>query len=560
MSRHAAATLVGAVGALLLACEGRVGDAPLRPPSSDDSAPDPDAIACTEEQPGPRLLRQLTRLEYQRSVADLLGVAPPDVDALPVEPRVEGYDNNATAQAFTSRHVDEYGATADAVAETAVAGSRASIVPCGGTDITCARETITTFGRRAFRRPLTAEEVARYEALFDPAVTGGDFDAGVRMLVTATLQSPHFLYRSEVGEPTDESGVYALTGYEVATALSYQLLGTTPDVALLDAAEAGRLDTAEGVEAEARRLLEDPRARDQVAHMAQQWLGTHALLGSFKDPTIYPELTDAVRESMIEEERRFITHVVFDSTGRFDELFEADYVFVDAALRSFYRMPAGGDGFERVPVPEGVERGGLLTLGSLLASHAHSNESSPIRRGVFVRRRLLCHDLSPPPPSADTTPPGLDPSLTTRERFRRHTEDTGCRSCHQFIDGIGFAFERYDGAGAYRETEHGLPVDPSGQLIGLEGLTAGEVYDFSGPRELGGLLAESPTARACMAQQYFRYARGFVETPADRCAVDGLADRFLGSGGDIRDLVVAVFGQESFLRRRGPVAVDGERR
>jgi hypothetical protein len=203
-------------------------------------------------------------------------------------------------------------------------------------------------------------------------------------------------------------------------------------------------------------------------------------------------------------------------------------------------------------VPAGAERGGLLTLGAVLGTHAHSNESSPVRRGVFVRQRLLCQSLPPPPPNIDTTPPGLDARLTTRERFASHSSDPACGQCHQYIDALGFGFERYDGVGAYRTEEAGRPIDATGQLRGIEKLTADTTTAFDGPLRLGALLADSPNAQACLPRQLFRYVRGGENGDADACAIKKLQEGFSQGGLNIRQLLIDTVKQKSFLTRSGP--------
>src|SRR6185295_7694699 len=160
---------------------------------------------------------------------------------------------------------------------------------------------------------------------------------------------------------------------------------------------------------------------------------------------------DTVRKAMVEEQDAFVASAVFDSTGKLDELFNADYVFASLPLARFYGLAGGGATATKIPgrtTPAAGPRGGLLLLGSVLGMHAHSNESSPVRRGVFVRNRLLCQTLPAPPENLNIMPPGLDPTLTTRARFARHSTDDLCKSCHRFIDPVGFGFERYDGVGA----------------------------------------------------------------------------------------------------------------
>lgn len=484
------------------------------------------------------MLRLLTREEYAATVADLLSVEKPLVDELPVEPHVAGYDNNASASVVTSRHLDAYLALADKLVRPAIAKLKPS---CDLATPACRTTFVATLGRRAFRRPLRDEERTRFEGMFG-AELSPNADEGIALVATAMLVSPSFLYRSELGVANGD-GTFTLTPFELATALSYTFLGVAPDNRLLDLAASGKLEP----EAEARALLADPRSRAQVGRFFNQWLDASALLSANKDKAIYPAFTDPVRVGLAAEQNAFVSHVVFDSSHAFTELFTADYVFANDAVAGFYGLPLPG---ALKKIPAGEQRGGILMLGSVLASQAHANESSPIRRGRFVRERLLCQELTPPPPSADTTPPGLDATLTTRERFAKHTSNAACKSCHQFIDGVGFAFERYDGVGAYRSTENGKPIDSSGEIKGRESFESGTSELFDGPKGLSALLAKSESAPRCFATQWFRFSRGLKETGAEMCTARALGNKFLEKGQDIRELMVAVVTQRSFLVRR----------
>jgi hypothetical protein len=525
---------------------------PVMPPGPVGAPPTTGAMpACQgEETPGPRRLRLLTRNEYANAVADLLFVPKPSVDNLPVESIVDGFDNNAGAAVVTNRHLDEYLSTAERVAVQAVPMSRGRLAPCAPA-AGCDRTFITAFGQRTFRRPLTEQEITRYLGLFAPAVTGGSFDKGMELVVRAMLSSPYFLYRSEMGERGSD-GSYKLTPFEIATALSFFLWGTTPDDQLLEAARSGALGRPDGFETAARRLLDDRRSRPAVVTFFREWLGTDGFLFTNKDSAIYPSFDDAVRKAMVEEQDAFISHAVFESTGKLDELYNADYVFASLPLARFYGLTGGGATATKIPgraTPQAGPRGGLLLLGSVLGMHAHPNESSPVRRGVFVRGRLMCQTLPPPPENLNIMPPGLDPTLTTRVRFARHSTDDLCKSCHRFIDPVGFGFERYDGVGAYRSQEGGQPIDASGEVMGLEDLNADTTTPFDGPDNLAKMLAGSPNAQACFARQMFRYARGGEDGGKDACAIRQLQSLFIQSGFDIRRLLLEVVRQKSFLTR-----------
>ncbi len=530
-----------ALSPLLLALVGCTG---LITGGDDDDAPPviTPGVHCDDERPAARQLRLLTRREYQNTVRDLLGVEV-DAASIPVEPRPQGFDNTAAAMVITSRHMDSYVAVAEDAVERAVTTRRATLVPCDPAAPACARQVVETLGSRALRRPLTEEEITSYASAF----AGQSFDDGLRVAIGAMLVSPSFLYRWEVGESVGQLAY--LSPYEVASSLSYLFWGSMPDQTLFDAARANQLESPEARMAQARRLLADPRARDQVANFVGQWLRTDGLTAS-KDGGIYPQFTDAIRVAMSEEERRFIIDVVFERQGSFQDLFKSDYVIVNDALADFYGVARPGAGFAKVPVAADSGRGGLLGLGSLLASHAHSNESSPIKRGVFVRKRLLCQDLPDPPPTLDTTPPGLDPTLTTRDRFAAHTDNPACSGCHKLIDGIGFGFEGFDGVGARRTTENGLAVDMSGEVVGLESLSSTASTPFNDVNGLASLLAESPAAQSCLPLQYFRYARGIEDDEYDACAIHNLQLAFADADLSIQELLVAIVAQPTFTVRK----------
>lgn len=460
---------------------------------------------------------------------------------LPVESRPEGYafDNNAAAGLVTAVHADGYLRAAEQVAAVALQHPDGWL-PCAPGDAlaACADAFAGAFGRRAFRRPLTEAERARYAAL---VVEQGEQAEGLRVALAAMLISPHFLYRREVGGADGR-----LSGDEVASALSYTLWGTMPDAALMTAADSGALGEAAGVEAEVRRLLADPRAYEAIGAFAVQWLGVEPILTADKSAALFPGATGALRRSMLEETRRFVSDVMLAS-GRPGELFTADSSFLDAALAAHYGVPAGqGGGFERLPLP--ATRAGLLGHASVLGTYAHSDQSSPIRRGLFVRRSLLCQDLGKPPPNAGGVPE-VDPNATTRERFRQHSADDFCRACHQYIDELGFGFERFDALGRYREVENGLPVEPDGDMNDLEGLGTNTHAPYADLRQLGALLAAGAAPRACLARQFFRFSRGHREGAADVCAVDALTAR-LAETDDVREMIVAALTSPGFLHRK----------
>ena len=463
---------------------------------------------------------------------------------LPVETRPEGFafSSAADVQVVTSVYAEEGLASARRLA-TAATSDLPALLGCDPAAAGCPERFVRGFGARAFRRPLSDAEAARYVALF----TGrGDAKRGAEAVLTAMLASPGFLYRAEVGQPQPD-GSYRLSGHEVASALSYLAWGTMPDAALFEAAARGELDRPDGVERALRRLLADPRARPQLGRFALEWLGAEKIAGAQKSPTLYPDFSDAVRASLAEETRRFVAHVIFDSTHTFGELLTADYTLLDATAARHYGVAAPPSEWAKVPHADG-RRAGLLGHASILASTAHSDQSSPILRGLFVRRALLCEPLPPPPPNAGGVPP-VNPDATTRERFRMHTDSTFCRSCHQYIDPVGFGFERFDAVGRWRDSEGGKPIDASGDMTDVEQLGAGTHAPFSTLPELARAIAGSRAARTCFAQKLHEFAHGSALAAGDTCTLEPLVARFAQSNWDVRELVVAIALAPDFVRR-----------
>ncbi|MCB9596506.1 MAG: DUF1592 domain-containing protein [Sandaracinaceae bacterium] len=466
---------------------------------------------------------------------------------LPLEARDAGYvyDNSANALQVTSVHLDELLRAAQRGLDALGDGGLDALVGCADGRGACAAGFARRFGRRAFRRPLTDAEVVRYQALASEAP---DDRAGYAAMVLGMLVSPNFLYRSELGQPVGD-GTFRLDGWEMATALSYGLTGTTPDDALLDAAAAGELDEPAGVEAHARRLLDDPRSRAVLAAFARQWLGVEAVPDATRQD---PSFDAALGRAMVEETEQFFLHVVFEGTGRFEELLRADYTFVNARLAALYGIDGvTGDALRSAPYPDD-RRAGLLAHGSVLSATAHSDQSSPIRRGLFVRRRLLCQEFPPPPPNAGAVPE-VDPGASTRERFAQHTASTFCASCHQYIDPVGFGFEGFGPTGRWRDTDDGHPIESSGDMVDVEYLGAHTSAPFETLAELGQILAQSDAAPDCFARQAYRFVRGARETLDERCAVQPIVAGFRERDGDVRELFVSLFTAPDLrIRREAP--------
>ena len=503
---------------------------------------DPEMTCVGTLAPGPRALRRLSHVEYGNTLHDLLGVEVDVVAALTPDEVVDGFDNHRDALDVSDLLADQYRLIAERVAEEADLGA---LVPCALADggRSCARAFIVDFGLRAFRRPLTQGDIDRYLAIYDLVAPDDGFEPAMRWVITAFLQSPHTLYRTELGR-RDDAG-FRLTAYEIATELSYLIWQAPPDAELLDAAARGTLYFPEGLSAQAERLLADPRSEETMRRFAWRWLGLDQLATVPRDGVLYRALTPEIREAMAGQTARLIGEAWREEQGIAD-LLSAEHGYLTPQLAEYYGLPAPGgsadpQGFRRVDL-SATPYGGLLTEGSLLTTHALPASSSPIHRGLMVRERLLCQHLPPPPVNLDISPPPVEAGLSTRERYAQHSDDPACAGCHALIDPIGFAFEHFDGIGRYREMDGIHAIDDSGAIIGSHDTDG----DFEGVDALAGLLAGSAEVEACYAEQWLRHGFGGLDSMPAECYVEQLA-----ATEGLRGVLPGITRLSRFTRRSG---------
>ncbi len=517
-------------------------------PPAGPSVPGIDRSAeCKLASVRPTLVRRLSHVEYTRTLADLLpGVTVPPLDLITDLP-VHGFENNATQLNPSTVLIEQYADAAAAIAQVAAAEPSA-ILPCTpqGNDMGCATDFIKTFGMRAFRRPLTAEEQARYEGFFAQQMIAISWNGALELTLQALLQAPQFLYRLELSGdmPTDGAGV-ALDDYEMASRLSYFLWQSMPDDQLFAAAQRGELHTAQQVEAQARRMIEDPRGVAGIVDFHRQWLDFDRVNSQNKDPMLFPDWNDTLRQSMREEVDRFVGYVFSDGGGTLAELLTSTTTFANKPLADLYGVPISGTDWQMASLP-GDQRSGLLTRADFLASRAHTTNGSPPLRGVSVLDELLCNRPPPPPPNADTSTPTGDPSMpkTNRQLFEERTAPATCQACHQTINGLGYGFEHYDSIGRYRTTDNGLPVDAKGSVMGTD---ADGSYD--GALELSQRLAGSDQVNYCMVRNWYRYAFARDDAIEDWCKLDSAYAAVQAHGGDIRELLVSLATSYEFMHR-----------
>jgi hypothetical protein len=418
-------------------------------------------------------------------------------------------------------------------------------------DAACADGFIRSFGKRAYRRPLTDVEIERYKTLFNTGKTGSDLASGISLVLTAMLQSPHFLYRLELGDPGSSKDSIALTAYEVGTRLSYFLTNSTPDDALLAAADAGKLKTVEGITTEAQRLIGSPKARSTFSSFFEQWLQIDDLLTVEKELKVYPIFTPEVRAAMHDEVLELVDQVGRAGDGKLETLLTTTSSYFRGPLYPIYGLGmasnAGGSILKKIDLPA-AERAGLFTTAAVLSKHGHADQSSPVGRGNLISDRLLCVVVPDPPPGVDNNVPAADPNVPTRVRFEQHRKDPTCASCHSLMDPLGVAFENYDGIGRFRTMDGGKAVDAASELKGTKA-SDGPVKNAL---ELLRKLATAPEVRDCFTRQMFRYAFGRNEHMMFDAQTISDGRAALERSGRIPDLMVAITTSPGF-RNRLPV-------
>lgn len=531
--------------ALALACQGQIAD-----PRSEDPIEDlpPDEVRPGEEfvcraddaAPGPNLIRRLTVQEYLETVRGALGVDVSDLrDTLPAEPPSDGFSNVAVSLVVSLAHVRAYEVLADAIVERIDWDAFLDRwVSCR--EPSCDAELIDNLGQRLFRAPVGSEERASLLPIFAAVRDeGGDFVEGAQYVLRAMLQSPRFLYRTEV--EIGDGRERPLDGFEMANRLSYMLWGGPPDDRLFDAAAADALSTDDQLIAQVDRMLDDERARDAAATFASEWLGVDNLDFLTRDEERFPDWSPEIRSAMQDETLGFFERVLFDEAMPIGALFDAQLTVASPELAEYYGYPApDSDGV--VDLSGIPERGGLLTQGSVLT--VGGNDSSMVMRGLYLLGTVLCLELDSPPPGVDTTPPPIEPGRSQRYYSEERISNPSCLGCHGQMEPLAFGLERFDATGRYR-TE-----DELGNALGEDGFVrfgpATDPVPYESMEELSSILGNSERVRDCVSLKAAQFAMGRRLLSSDGCALRDMRDRLATSDGTYRDLIIAIVTSPMF--------------
>jgi hypothetical protein len=524
------------------------------PATPDTSAPTPGAPdrsveACKDIKPGPSFLRRLTRREYDNTLRDLLGEDKHLAEQFPPEELADSFANNAEVRTVSDALAEKYLDAAEKVGK-AVTAQLTKLLPCDPaqkSEDACLDAFLDGFGQRLWRRPLDSDEKDRLRAKFKEN-RGASFAEGIEAIVQIMTLSPSFLYRTERGLNVMGTDYQKLAPYEMASRLSYLIWGSLPDADLFKAAQDNALSTRAEVFAQAQRMMKDPRAAEMAANFGTQWLALERLDEVVKDPAIYPEYKPEL-DALFKRETEETLKAVWNADGKLQTFLTAPYSFMNGTLAAFQGI-AGvtGDDFRKVDL-DPKRRIGVMTQASVMLGNASADQTSPIKRGLFVQDRLICFEVPQPPANLNVEPVVLKPNMTTRERFSEHRKDPACAGCHVYIDPLGFAFEHFDGVGKWRDMDAGKAIDATGEVTGTD-----VDGPFDGAVALANKLAGSQKVRACVSNHWFRYAYGRDITDADACTKQTLEKAFEKSGGDFKELVLALTQTDAFMFRSQGVA------
>lgn len=478
-------------------------------------------------------LTHLTPRQLSNALFDLLGKRPPEAFT-PPNARVEGYENDSRRGELSA------GALAVYVRAVEATIAASTVRPtCAGEEVPCIESWVRSFGRRAFRRPLSEEEVRIFTQLHATLRAEADFQVSTTRLLQALLLSPQFLYWTWLGDD-----------FSIAASMAAFLWNGLPDDALLDAAARGELRDAASRALHAERMLADSRAAGASADFHEQYLRLENLDSAGRDEVLYPLWSPQLLKAMREETRRFTARAVASPEGTLASLLTSSETEVNAALAGLYGLddaPADDRTWAQVTL-DPQQRAGILTHASLLTTRAHPITTSPIQRGYFVLERLLCQPLPPPPASLDLKLPEATPDMTTREFYEPTRTQPACTGCHTLINPLGYAFEHYDPLGAWRDLELGDPQKPIDAVVEL--VDHGDELSgrIDGAVELSALLAASDSVADCYAKHWFGYAHA-QHVEADSCGVEAVQRSFRESGGNLRALLKAIVVSDAFVER-----------
>ena len=505
-----------------------------------------DPTVCTPGVPTTSQLPRLTRAEYDKTTRDLLGIDVQPSSMLAPD----------TVGSVDQRAWDGFKTAADSLATQVMASTtaKAKVLPCTTDSAACIQQFVTAFGQKAFRRPMTTAEVTRFTNLYANRSTltqTGTFNEAVQLIIKAFLLSPSFLTKAETSEAAnDGSGNFQLSSWEMASRLSYTLWGTMPDDTLFTAAQNNQLLAQSDILAQAQRMLQDPKARVKMAdfHTAYALQGDATRWSeAAHDPTMFPMFTTAMVPELTTEAAKFFDYVTFDLKGSFQDLLTKPVAFVNKDLAPIYGLSASSFGTDYTLTNlDPTQRAGVFTHAGFLASYSSYNRTSPILRGAFIEKQVLCRQIPAPPPGAANTPLPATGN-TNRDMVTAQTSADACAGCHaSIVNPLGFALEAYDSIGTWQTTEKA-----SGAAINsvADVEIGGNTVHVTGPIDLMTAIANSTEGQSCYAQRLVTYSYERDLTNQDVCTVQMMAGKMAQPGYTILSMLTDLTQTQSFRYR-----------
>lgn len=507
--------------------------------------------ACVDDSPASAPIRRLTNAEYINTIADTLDVdiAASVADELPIEVRSEGFSNTSNALLVTYDRVEGYRALAKTIAPQipGLPATIAQVTACTDFTDACERPVVEHFGQLLWRRPLSTTEVDGFIPVFAAVAEEGEtFTAATELLIEALLQTPQFLYRVEDewpdgGAPGD---LRALSDFEIASRLSYLVWGSAPDEALYAAAVDGSLSDEVELEAQVRRMLELPRARQTSLRYVEDWLALEGLPTINRDPELYPNFDTALAEAMRAESLAVAEEVLWEQRAPISALLTADFTIVSPELATFYGFDDVQPDVARYELAGTDSRLGLLTHAGILAINGHGNRPSIVERGLFMLGGVMCRGVAAPPADLDTSMGELEENQSERYYSEARLANQTCNICHSQFDSMGYAFEPFDGVGAFQT------VDPNGNALRQDGWffddTATQI-DYSTVEEFVSGISEVDSVIECIGlRKPLQFAVGRALGPDDACTLETVGEAVEVGNGSYQDLVVAIATHPTF--------------
>lgn len=516
-----------------------------------------DPTNCTPEVKATSQVPRLTNAQYDRTIRDLLGVTNLTASngVAPSTLLATDQDGGMTDLAWAN-----YKDVADTLATQVISDPtlKANFLKCTPVagDATCLHQTVIDFGRRAFRRPLTEAEVARFDNVIaaGPTITPtGTPDEIAQTLLYMFLISPTFLQRAETTGVADAAGHFTLSSYEIASRLSYMLWGTMPDATLDQAADANQLGTTDQIAAQAQRMLQDPKARDMVQNFHAHYLliDSESHWGQAnRDPSLFPAFNTNIASVLSDETLKFFDKITFTPGSTFQDFLTSPIAFVNQDTAPIYGLDPSQFGTDLTETTlDATERPGFLTRLGFLMNFASYTRTSPIYRGAFISKQILGIQIPAPPPGATQTDLPTAPDLdTNRKQVEAQTQGAECIGCHHtYINPPGFVMEAFDAMGQWRTTEaDGVPLDTTADVTTDDGQAA---VHITSPAELMAAIAASPGAMHQYVAKWVSFGYRREADPADACTVDQLAAKMRAGNYGILDLIAGLTETESFRVR-----------